>query len=220
VIRTGLAVLVVTASLAAGAARALEVTDAVVAVVGDQPLMLSDVQFETEVGMVRDAGGAGVNLGPPKLDVSVLESLIDRAVVLQEVGGEDLGVDEEVQRSLEEFLDRFDRIEDLTRWLGRWKIGTAELRTHFADEIRARTYIELRMAAATRVSDREVIEAYRTDQEHYQELSPAEAQAAIREALWQQRHDEQYARWLSGLRKKRGVRYTDIGRERFELEEP
>lgn len=219
-IRAGLIALTVAVSLAAGAARALEVTDAVVAVVGDQPLMLSDVQFETEVRMVRSVGGAGVNLGPPKLDAAVLEALIDRAVVLQEAGGEDLGVDEEVQRALEEYLDRFDRIEDLTRWLGRWKIGTAELRTHFAGEIRARTFVELRMAAATRVSDREVIDAYRADQEHYQELSPEEAQSAIREALWRQRHDEQYARWLGGLRKKRGVRYTDIGRERFELEEP
>ncbi len=214
--RRRLAVTVALAALAVvRGAPAVEAVDGVVAVVGDQPLMLSDVLFEAEVRVVDAQGGAGVNLGPPALDRAILEELIDRAVVLQEAGGEDLGVDEEVRRELEEFLDRFDRIEDLTRWLGRWKIGTAELRDHFAARIRAETFVELRLAAAVRVSDREVVEAYRADREHYGELQREQAEAAIRAALWQQRRDEQYERWIEGLRKKRGVRYTDLGRERF-----
>ncbi len=122
------------------AGHATDLVDGVVAVVGEQPIMLSSVLFETEVRAVLSGGAREVNLGPPRPDCAVLEGLIDRAAVLQEAEGEIIGVDEQVARQLEDFLDRFERVEDLTRWLARWSIGSAELGAHFGSQLRAETY--------------------------------------------------------------------------------
>lgn len=141
---------------APGAGRATDLVDGVVAVVGEQPIMLSSVLFETEVRTVLSGGARGVNLGPPRVDCGVLEDLVDRAAVLQEAEGEIIGVDEQVARQLETFLDSFERVEDLTRWLARWRIGSAELRTHFASQLRAETF-----AAAVPQRSRDWIDAVR-----------------------------------------------------------
>ena len=76
-------------------ADVVDVVDGVVAVVGDQPVMLSSVVFEHEVRTVMDGGGRLVNLGPPQLDCGVFADVIERTLVLQQAEGEILGVDEE-----------------------------------------------------------------------------------------------------------------------------
>jgi len=121
--------------------RATDLVDGVVAVVGEQPIMLSSVIFEAEVRAVLGGGAREVNLGPPQADCADLEVLVDRVAVLQEAKGEIIGVDEQVNRKLEAFLDSFERIEDLTRWLGRWRIGSAELHTHFGTQLRAESFV-------------------------------------------------------------------------------
>lgn len=142
-----------------GTVRATDLVDGVVAVVGEQPIMLSSVLFEAEVRTVLSGGAREVNLGPPRPDCAVLEELVDRAAVLQEAEGEIIGVDEQVARQLEEFLDSFERVEDLTRWLGRWRVGSAELRAHFASQLRAETF-----AAAVPHRSRDWIDAVRERQ--------------------------------------------------------
>jgi hypothetical protein len=200
-------------------ARAQDVADGVVAVIGDRPLMLSAVLFEVEVRTVLDSGGRLVNLGPPAPDCDVLEALVVRTLLLQEAEGEQLAVDEEVNRRLEVFIDAFERVEDLTRWLGRWSIGTAELRTHFTAELRADTFAQLRAEAITRVSEREVVEAWQDGGERWDGVPLEQAAPVLEQELWQARMDGQQRSLVDAIREQRGVRYTDLGRSLFECEQ-
>jgi hypothetical protein len=131
------------------------------------------------------------------------------------VGGEVLASEEAVNRRLEAFLDRFEEVEDLTRWLQRWRISTRELRAHFGEDLRASTYAERRLSRAIRLADKEVREAYVRDPERWAGQSFAEVEETLRLELWDQRYEEQWRRWMDGIREKRGVRYTELGRGLF-----
>ena len=192
-------------------ASAQDVVDGVVAVVGERPLMWSDVLFEAEIRSVEASGGREINLRPTQADPEVMEVLVERALILQEMGAEFLAPEEAVNRRLERFLDRFERVEDLTRWLGRWKISTRELRAHFAEGLRVSSYAERRLTSAVRLSDGEVYEAYAEDPRRWGGTPYDEVSGVIRNELWAKRLDEQRQRWLDGIREKRGVRYTDLG---------
>lgn len=192
-------------------AVASDVVDGVVAVVGDQPVMLSSVVFEHEVRTVMDGGGRLVNLGPPQLDCGVFADVIERTLVLQQAEGEILGVDEEANWQMEQFLDRFERVEDLTRWLGRWHIGTSELQAYFVTRVRAASFATARAEATTRLSERELLDAYHDDPARWAGASFDDAAEAIRAELWSARLDEQRQRWIVGLRDRYGVRSTDLG---------
>jgi len=192
-------------------ARATDLVDGVVAVVGDQPIMLSAVVFEHEVLTVLDGGGREVNLGPPQLDCAVFETVVDRTLVLQQADGAILGVDEEANWQMERFLDRFERVEDLTRWLGRWHIGTAELRAYFVSRVRADSLALARAETTTRLSEREVLDAYRSDPGRWAGAAFESVADDIRAELWRERLEEQRRRWIAGLRERHGVRSTELG---------
>ncbi len=194
---------------------AQDVVDGVVAVAGERPLMWSDVLFEAELRRIEESGGRLVNLEPTEPDRAVIEAVIERELILQEVGGEVLASEEAVNRRLEAFLDRFEEVEDLTRWLQRWRISTRELRAHFGEELRASTYAERRLSRAIRLADNEVREAFVRDPERWVGQSFAEVEETIRLELWDQRYHEQWRRWMDGIREKRGVRYTELGRGLF-----
>jgi len=183
----------------------------VVAVVGDQPIMLSAVVFEHEVHTVLAGGGREVNLGPPQLTCAVFEDVIERTLVLQQAEGEMLGVDEAANWQMERFLDRFERVEDLTRWLGRWHIGTAELRAYFVSRVRAESFATGRAEATTRLSEREVLDAYHSDPGRWGHVAFDDVAEDIRAELWSARLGEQRQRWIAGLRERFGVRSTDLG---------
>ena len=191
------------------------VVDGVVAVAGEHPLMLSEVQFEAEIQRVFNEGARQVNLGPSVADAAVLDALIDRSLLLQEATAEVINVDDEVSRRLKDFLDRFDRVEDLTRWLGRWKIGTAELTAHFVEEMRAHTYAELRLLSSTRVSERDLNQRFDAEDERWQGIVVEEARDTLRYEIWQERYDTAYRQWLDTIREKRGVRLTALGRSQL-----
>lgn len=200
-------------------ARAQDVVDGVVAVAGERPLMWSDVLFDAEVRSVDRSGGREVNLGPTRPDREVLEAAIERTLVLQEMGAEILASEESINRRLEQFLDRFERVEDLTRWLNRWRISTRELRTYFGEHLRATEYTERRLSSAIRLADGEVLGAYTAAPERWGGRPYSEVEAEIRTELWSQRYREQRRLWLDSLREKRGVRYTELGLALFP-EEP
>ena len=192
-------------------ALASDLVDGVVAVVGDQPVMLSSVVFEHEVQTVLASGGREVNLGPPQLDCAVFEAVIERALVLQQAEGQILGVEEEANWQMEQFLDRFERVEDLTRWLGRWHIGTSELRAYFVTRVRADSLATAHAEATTRLSEREVLDAYHADTSRWDGVTFEAAAETIRAELWGARLEEQRRRWIVGLRDRLGVRSTDLG---------
>jgi len=197
-------------------ARAPALVDGVVAVVGEQPIMMSSVVFEAEVRTVLSGGDRQVNLGPPRPDCGVLEALIDRAAVLQEAEGEIVGVDEQVNRKLEVFLDSFERVEDLTRWLGRWNIGSAELRTHLVTQIRAENFAAARARTTTLVTERDVREAYDAADPRWEGVPFDEAAEVLREQLLAEAVQQQSRAWIDAVRARQGVRYTDLGRDRLQ----
>ncbi len=197
--------------LSAGSARGQDVVDGVVAVAGERPLMWSDVLFDAEVRSVDRSGGLEVNLRPTHPDRQTLEAAIERVLVLQEMGAEILASEESINRRLEQFLDRFERVEDLTRWLNRWRISTRELRAYFGEDIRVLEYTERRLSSAIRLADGEVHGAFTADPGRWGGRPFAEVEAEIRAELWQQRYEEQRRAWLDSLREKRGVRYTELG---------
>lgn len=202
-------------AVASQPARATDLVDGVVAVVGEQPIMMTSVQFETEVRTVLAGGARGVNQGPLRADCEVLEALIDRAAVLQAAEGEIVGVGEQVSRQVEIFLDSFERVEDLTRWLGRWHVNEADLRIHFAAQLRAETFAAARARTTTLVTERDVREAYDAADPRWQGVPFEDVAATLREELLAAAMGRQRRVWIDSVRQRQGVRYTDLGRERL-----
>ncbi len=200
------------------AAVAQDVVDGVVAVVGEQPLTLGDVQFEAEVQATLEHGGRWMHEHQPQASPEILELLVERSLLLQEAGNQPLAVDEEVLERLETFLDRFERLEDLTAWLARWTIGTVELRAHFEADIRAREFAQMRLGPAIRLSEREILESYRAQPERWQGVALEEAAPIIRAELMRARFDEHYRSWIDDIRQRRGVRITALGRMKLGAE--
>lgn len=131
--------------LASGLPLRAEVIERVMAVVGAEMILQSDVRAARVFGLV-DSGGAGGG------DDAVLSRLIDRALVLAEVDRyappepTAAAVDDAVRR----VRSRFASTEAVTRALAETGIDDAHLRAYLRDDLRIRAYLDQRFTQADR----------------------------------------------------------------------
>lgn len=206
--RTRLTLLAVQAWLAAVAMpQAAVVLDRVVAVVGDRPVMLSDVRaaLDLELVDVKDAEDPAA---------AALAALIDRELMLIEVEryGPEAPPDAAVDAAVARVRERVGEAR-YSAALARSGLTDAMLAVVLRDDLRLQTYVSQRFGAAAQPTEEEVARAYTTRRD---ELASdgrvptlAEAGPRLRERLAAERLAAQVADWLETLRRRTDVRVLD-----------
>jgi hypothetical protein len=184
-----------------------ETIDRIVATVNKQPLLMSDVDENVRMEAFLE-GRQPTSLSPEERK-AVLNRLIDRELLLQQMQADYSPTDEEVSRrvaSIREQLKLAGNDEAWQKALAGWGLSTAEVEAFVRTQLQVMRFVDLRLRPTIRV-DEQAIEAYYrdslvpevrksgTEPEPLQQLRPK-----IRELLVQQKMDGVLESWLSNLR--------------------
>jgi hypothetical protein len=153
-----------------------ELLDRTLALVGGQPITLSDARGAIALGLIDD----------PKASIAdVTTRLVDRELVLREVQryAPPAPAESAVEGRLAEVRKRFG--DSLTRILAVHGFTEARLRAWIRDDLRTQAYLAQRFASASLPSDTEVAAAYARQRVEFDKLGVSFEQAApiIRDRL-------------------------------------
>jgi hypothetical protein len=128
-----------------------EVIDRILAVVGGQPIMLSDVAAARQFGLVQ------VPAGTPDPTVFTLDRLIDRTLILAEVERFQPPEPDPVEMTIrmDELERRLGSVAAFDKALGVVGMTRDQLRRHFRDDLRIETYLNQRFGATATPAERQ-----------------------------------------------------------------
>ena len=200
-IRRLIAALLLLVATAAGARGAGEVIDRVLAIVNGRLITLSDLRTVEQLRL--DTVDA-----VPDGDAPLLDRLIDRTLVLQEVERyappePDAAAVDARAREIEARLGPRDAVPAALQRLG---VSEAWLRRWIRDDFRVEAYVAQRFAGSAAPTEEEIENYFR---EHPGEssgsggtLSPADARQLARDRLTSARRQQAVSDWLAGLRRR------------------
>ncbi len=118
--------------------------DRLVAVVDDDPILLSDIRRLVGLGLVEDVSGEG----EAELQRRVLDRLIDQRLRLREIERHDFAPlpPDEIERQLERIRSDFQGPDELQRHLEGLGLEEEGLRLLLARQLRVLVYIERRLS--------------------------------------------------------------------------
>lgn len=183
--------------------RSQELLDRTLALVGGQPITLSDARAAIALGLV-DVDRSAADPVP-----GVARELVDRELILREVQryappapGEGT-----VDARIAEIRARFADAAAFTRALDIHGFTAVRLRTWVRDDLRAQAYLEQRFASASLPSDAEIAQGYSRARAEFDQRGLTFEQAApiVRDRLIASRRSELIADWLSDLRRRTDV---------------
>lgn len=192
-------------AIACGHLRAGEVIDRIMAVVLQQPILLSDVNAALSLKLIQVPPGTG---DPVAL---VLDRLIERTLILGEVDRYQPPepVTPEIDSRVKEIEERVGSPDAVNRIMAATGMTSDRLRQYVRDDLRLTTYLNQRFGTSSQPSDAELQAYYR---EHASEftvngrLQPFEEVApAIRERLVQARRATMVSDWTGSLRRRADV---------------
>jgi hypothetical protein len=191
-----LALLLVTAS------GVQEVLDRTLALVGGQPITLSDARAVLALGLIEaDQPGDPIP--------SVTTQLIDRELILREVQRYSPASpgDTTVEARLEGIRKRIGDGAALRRLLDLYGFTDVRLRAWVRDDLRTQAYLAQRFASASLPTDAEIAQAYARAKAEFDKTATTFEQASpiLRERLISSRRRELIADWLSDLRRRTDV---------------
>jgi len=179
-----------------------ELIERTLALVGGQPITLSDARAAIALGLVEVDGAADPIPG-------VTARLIDRELVLREVQryAPPTPGDTAVEARLDEIRQRLPNAAALARILEVHGFTAARLRAWVRDDLRTQAYLAQRFASASTPTDAEIALAYATFRTEFdqQGLSFAQAAPMVRDRLVAARRRELITDWLSDLRRRTDV---------------
>lgn len=207
--RASTPIVTLTLMLALSGAVEVQIIDRVLASVGGRLVTASDVRAAREFGLVPSAG-------PAADDRAVLEQLVDRSLILDEV--ERYAPPEpreaEVRRQYETIRQKFATPGEFESAIRSTGMDEAALLQWLRNDLRIRAYLDQRFAA--------VIEPGPGDLEQYvrrirsrpdqASLSETEATRLARELARTERREALIAEWIQGLRRRASINYTSEGR--------
>ena len=177
-----------------------ELLDRTLALVGGQPITLSDVRAAVALGLV-DADRSA-----PDQTAAVTRQLIDRELVLREVQRYAPATPTEaaVDARLEELRKRFADGAAFNRALDIQGFTDVRLRAWIRDDLRTQAYLAQRFVAASLPTDAEISQAYTRAKAEFdkQGLTFEQAASIVRDRLVATRRLELIADWLSDLRRR------------------
>lgn len=179
-----------------------ELIDRTLALVGGQPITLSDARAATAFGLVgadRPSGQIGVLTG----------LLVDRELILREVQryAPPAPSQSSIEARLDEIRKRFPDAGGFARALDLHGFTEVRLRAWIRDDLRTEAYLAQRFASASLPTDAEISTAYTRSRAEFDQAGTTFEQAApvIRERLISARRAELIDDWLSDLRRRTDV---------------
>ena len=200
-VRRSTAGLAIVAALAVGVSQAAvaDVIDRVLAVVNGHLITLSDVRTVLTLKLVDTQKD-------PDVTGAALERLVDRALILDEV---DRYAPPEPDRSAVDArvadVERLAPSADRAAWLASLGVSEAWLRQWLRDDLRMRSYIELRFSEIVQPTDEELENYFREHQSEFAgtpQSPSAGAQQLARDRIRDERRRVIVADWIAGLRKR------------------
>ncbi len=188
-----------------------EVIDRLMAVVLNQPILMSDVNAARLFEFVRPEPNA------PDPVAAVLDRLIDRTLMLTEVDRYQPPepAPQEIDVRVAQIEKRFASPAALDKALAETGMTRDRLRQYIRDDLRIVTYLNQRFGAAAVPSDEDILAYYREHQAEFMSAGkplPYEAAAdVIRIRLGQVRREAQIRDWLQSLRRRGDIRVLYIG---------
>jgi hypothetical protein len=175
-----------------------ELLDRTLALVGGQPITLSDARAAVALGLIEDAKNSLAD---------VTARLVDRELVLREVQryAPPAPAETAVEARLAEVRKRL--ADSLTRVLAVHGFSEARLRAWIRDDLRTQAYLAQRFASASLPSDAEVAAAYARQRVEFDKSGVSFEQAApiIRQRLIDERRRELIVDWVADLRRRTDV---------------
>ena len=182
--------------------RNQELLDRTLALVGGQPITLSDAKTVIALGLVEPDRTADPIPG-------VALQLVDRELILREVQryAPAPPSDSAVDARLDEIRRRFADAAALTGVLDQFGFSEARLRAWVRDDLRTQSYLAQRFASASTPTDAEVEQAYTRSRAEFDKTGATFEQAApmVRDRLIASRRRELVADWVSDLRRRTDV---------------
>ena len=179
-----------------------DMIDRTLALIGGQPITLSDVRAAMALGLVEpDASADPVP--------AVLQQLVDRELMLREVqryapaSPGDAGID----ARLDDIHKRFPDASSFRRLLDMHGFTDARLRAWVRDDLRMQAYLAQRFASASLPTDAEIAQAYGRSKPEFDGSGTTFEQASpiVRDRLIASRRRELIADWVSDLRRRTDV---------------
>ena len=175
-----------------------ELLDRTLALVGGQPITLSDVRAAVALGLIDNPKGTLTD---------VTTQLVDRALVLREVQRYAPPTPEEsvVESRLAAIRQRLGGSFNAT--MEAHGFTETRVRGWIRDELRTQAYLAQRFASASLPSDSEVAAAYNRQRAEFDKSGLTFEQAApmVRERLIEERRRELVVDWVADLRRRTDV---------------
>ena len=172
--------------------------DRTIALVGGQPITLSDARAALALGLVEDAKGSMAD---------VTARLVDRELILREVQRYAPSAPEQsqVDARLDDTRQRVNG--PLAAALDAFGFTEARLRAWVRDDLRAEAYLAQRFASASAPTDTELAAAYARQRAEFDtaNLTFEQATPILRDRLIETRRRELVVDWLSDLRRRTDV---------------
>jgi len=179
-----------------------ELIDRTLALVGGQPITLSDVRAALALGLVQ-----GEPVANPVSSAAL--ALVDRELILREVQryAPPAPGDTAVDARLEDIRKRFPDAAALSRVLDTHGFTDARLRAWVRDDLRTQAYLAQRFASASTPTEQELSSAYARARAEFDQAGQSFEQATpiLRERLIASRRRELIADWISDLRRRTDV---------------
>lgn len=198
-------IVTLTLMLALSAAVEAQIIDRVLASVGGRLVTASDVRAAREFGLVPSAG-------PAADDRAVLEQLVDRSLILDEV--ERYAPPEpreaEVRRQYETIRQKFATSAEFESAMRSTGMDEAALLQWLRNDLRIRAYLDQRFAAVIDPGPGDLeqyVRRIRSRPDHAS-LSDTEAIRLARELATTERREALITEWIQGLRRRASINYT------------
>jgi hypothetical protein len=179
-----------------------ELLDRTLAIVGGQPITLSDARAAVALGLLEADGAADPIPG-------VVLQMVDRELVLREVQryAPAAPAESAVDARFDQIRARFTDAAALTRVLEVHGFTEGRLKTWIRDDLRTTAYLAQRFASASTPSDQELSAAYARARTEFdqQGLSFERAVPIVRDRLIAARRRELIADWVADLRRRTDV---------------
>lgn len=180
-----------------------ELIDRTLALVGGQPITLSDARAAIALGLVDDEPSAA------DATAAVTRRLVDRELILREVQRYSPASpgDSAVDARIDEIRKRFPDPAAFARALDIHGFTDVRLRAWVRDDLRTQAYLAQRFVAASLPTEAEIAQAYARMRAEFDKRGMTFDQAAsiVRDRLVASRRQELIADWLSDLRRRTDV---------------
>jgi len=186
-----------------------QLVDRIVAVIDQQPLLLSELEFEARVALISQGGSEAVDA---PLGIEVLRRTLDYVIGqrLAHAEADRLQVfavtDDDVTKALKGFAQRFPNDLMFKAFLARQEATEEQLASLLRRDLRVARYLESRVRVAARVTEEEIRRFYTARPEEFAERGYVQVREGIKNHLTRQRIRELAARQLDELRGRADIR--------------